>query len=336
MPAAATSSSRPATAVTSRRTGFVQVIRCRTFRLWFVLRAFMGPGGDPAPAEATLRETGIYPLTDIDGAPRAVVHEVSGRPFDTIHPTDIRYFEDLAEIVDYEPHDAVDPEESAQLAQIGIVKGTPFTPDERMRGILDEAAHVGSLMAFSIANAPREDDWRKYPDRQWFGKLAGYPTFRDDHDRPLIDLMVRMAWFGSGRTPAMLGEHPGVGSAYTWAYRDANGDWLNPTRTYRLNLPGPIPVKDFWSVVVYDLWTRSMLANGQPFPSINSYSPDVHVNDDNSIDIYIGPEPPNGLEANWIRTLPDTGWFPILRLYGPLAPWIDGTWKPGDLQPHPA
>ena len=260
---------------------------------------------------------------------------MSGHPFDTIHPTDIRYFEDLAEIVDYEPHDAIDPEETAQLAQIGIVEGTPFTPDERMRGILDEAAHVGSLLAFSIANAPREDDWRKYPDRQWFGKLAGYPTFHDDHDRPLIDLMVRMAWFGTGRTLAMLGEHPGVGSAYTWAYRDTNGDWLDPTRTYRLQLPGPIPVKDFWSVVVYDLWTRSMLANGQPFPSINSYSPDVHVNDDNSIDIYIGPEPANGLEGNWISTLPDTGWFPILRLYGPLEPWIDGTWKPGDLQPHP-
>ena len=78
-----------------------------------------------------------------------------------------------------------------------------------------------------------------------------------------------------------------------------------------------------------------MLANGQPFPSINSYSPDVHVNDDNSIDIYIGPEPANGLEGNWISTLPDIGWFPILRLYGPLEPWIDGTWKPGDLQPHP-
>ena len=29
--------------------------------------------------------------------------------------------------------------------------------------------------------------------------------------------------------------------------------------------------------------------------------------------------------------MPDIGWFPIIRLYGPLEPWIDGTWKPDDL-----
>lgn len=40
----------------------------------------------------------------------------------------------------------------------------------------------------------------------------------------------------------------------------------------------------------------------------------------------------SGKQSNWIRTLPDTGWFPILRLYGPLESWIDGSWKPGDLE----
>ena len=64
----------------------------------------------------------------------------------------------------------------------------------------------------------------------------------------------------------MMAAKPGVGSGYTWAYRDANGDWIDPARTYHLQLPGPIPAKDFWSVVVYDLWTRSMLANGPRVP----------------------------------------------------------------------
>jgi hypothetical protein len=100
-----------------------------------------------------------------------------------------------------------------------------------------------------------------------------------------------------------------------------------------LHLPGPIPAKDFWSVVVYDLWTRSMLANGQAFPSLNSYAEGVTIADDGSVDVYIGPEPPVGREHNWIRTLPDTGWFPLLRLYGPLEPWIDASWRPGDLEP---
>jgi hypothetical protein len=187
-------------------------------------------------------------------------------------------------------------------------------------------------MAFAICNAPR-DEYRRYPDRSWYGNVPGYPEFVDTAGRPMIDAMVRMAWFATGRATAMGSEQPGVGSAYTWAYRDANGDWIDPTRTYRLHLPGPIPAKDFWSVVVYDLWTRSMLANGQPFPSLNTYSPNVEADADGGVDVYIGPEPPAGKEGNRIRTLPDTGWFPIIRLYGPLEPWIDRTWKPDDLTP---
>ncbi len=37
--------------------GFVATMRLRTYRQWLVLRAFMGPGGDPAPAIETLRGT---------------------------------------------------------------------------------------------------------------------------------------------------------------------------------------------------------------------------------------------------------------------------------------
>ena len=71
---------------------------------------------------------------------------------------------------------------------------------------------------------------------------------------------------------------PGTGSAYTWAYRDAPGTWLDPARTYRLRLPAPVPAKNFWSVVVYDLWTRSMLANGQPYPSVSTYATGLSTN----------------------------------------------------------
>ena len=76
-----------------------------------------------------------------------------------------------------------------------------------------------------------------------------------------------------------------------------------------------------------------MLANGQPCPSLNTYSHDVAIADDGSVDIYIGPQAPAGLEHSLVRTLPDIGRFPLLRLYGPLEPWISETWKPSDLQP---
>ena len=311
--------------------GFVATIRPRTYRVWYIVRAFMGPGGDPAPAFETHRQTKIYPLDTGVKAPATQHVDLSGKPFDTIHPTDIRYFEDLAAMVDYEPYDAIDAEESAMLKQIGIEKGMRFAPDARLKDILEEAAKVGSFMATATCYAPR-DEYKRYTDRQWFGNVAGYPSFRDERGRPLVDEMVRMAWFATGRAQAMGSEKPGVGSAYTWCYRDAKGQWLDSSRTYKLRLPGPIPAKDFWSIVVYDLWTRSMLANGRAFPSLNSYAPGIAKDADGSVEVYIGPKAPAGKEQNWIPTPAGMAWFPLLRFYGPLEPWIDRSWKPGDLE----
>ncbi len=36
--------------------------------------------------------------------------------------------------------------------------------------------------------------------------------------------------------------------------------------------------------------------------------------------------------ANWTETVPGKSWFAILRLYGPLEPWFDKTWRPGEFE----
>ena len=41
---------------------------------------------------------------------------------------------------------------------------------------------------------------------------------------------------------------------------------------------------------------------------------------------------PVGQDANWIQTMPGKGWFTILRVYGPLKPWFDQTWRPGEIE----
>lgn len=33
------------------------------------------------------------------------------------------------------------------------------------------------------------------------------------------------------------------------------------------------------------------------------------------------------------ETEPGKSWNVILRLYGPLEPWFDRTWRPGDIEP---
>jgi hypothetical protein len=74
------------------------------------------------------------------------------------------------------------------------------------------------------------------------------------------------------------------------------------------------------------------LQSGQPYPSKSSQTGTVAENSDGSIDLYFGPEAPEGHESNWTQTVPGKGWFTLLRLYGPLEPWFDLTWRPGEFE----
>lgn len=85
-------------------------------------------------------------------------------------------------------------------------------------------------------------------------------------------------------------------------------------------------------MVVYDNQTRSMLQTDQQFPSTGSLKQDIVINDDTSVDLWFGPTAPEGHEANWVQTVPGKGWNVVLRLYGPLEPWFDKTWQPGEFE----
>jgi hypothetical protein len=133
-------------------------------------------------------------------------------------------------------------------------------------------------------------------------------------------------------TPAMAAKIIGKGSQYAMAYVDSTGEPFDGAKSYRLNIPADAPAKDFWSVVVYDPQTRSELQTSQPFPGKNNKRDQLITNADGSVDIYFGPQAPAGKESNWLETVPDKGWFLALRLYGPLEPWFEQTWRPGDIE----
>jgi hypothetical protein len=107
---------------------------------------------------------------------------------------------------------------------------------------------------------------------------------------------------------------------------------MDGSKTYKLNIPADVPAKDFWSIVAYDPQTRSQLQTSQPFPGKNNQRHELDVNEDGSVDLYFAPKAPSGREANWIQTVPGKGWFTALRLYGPLEPWFDKTWRPGEIE----
>lgn len=82
----------------------------------------------------------------------------------------------------------------------------------------------------------------------------------------------------------------------------------------------------------HDTQTRSQLQTSQPFPGVGSQTDGIKANEDGSFDLYFGPKAPEGFEGNWLETIPGKSFFVALRLYGPLEPWIEKTWRPGEIE----
>jgi len=52
---------------------------------------------------------------------------------------------------------------------------------------------------------------------------------------------------------------------------------------------------------------------------------DLLTNEDGSVDLYFGPEAPEGKEQNWLPTVQNQGFFANLRLYAPLESYFERT-----------
>jgi hypothetical protein len=176
--------------------------------------------------------------------------------FNTVHANDFSFYEELDELVQEEPIEALDTERAGQLAAIGIVKGQPFAPDDRMRAILESAARIGAGMSRALTYAPRDPDavlygsWRN-------GFVGGNYEFLRDGAR-LLDARTQFHYLATVITPAMAHARVGAGSAYAYTIHDANGDLLDGAKTYRLHVEPDPPAKNFWAVDVYD--TQNPLA----------------------------------------------------------------------------
>lgn len=311
------------------------VARSKSYVNWMILRGFLVDGKTDAAVAMFKEGLRVYPYDQREDPPAMEFASISKRVINTIHANDVTFYEELAHVIQKEHVDFIDPELRGLFSAIGIEKGRPFEPDARMRKILKDAVAVGNATARTILFRPRTTDALYYEDRKWGTAFVGGDyrwLINDGEGGRNLDARTLFFYFATVNTPAMARKMVGAGSQYAGAYVDADGNPLRGDKTYKLTIPANVPAKDFWSVVIYDPQTRSELQTSQPFPSKNNKRDKLRTNEDGSVDLWFGPKAPAGKEANWIETRPGKGWFAILRLYGPLEPWFEKTWKPGDFE----
>ena len=305
------------------------VIQAKTYGNWVMGRGF-AVDGDPKPAVKSIKESfRVYPLNK-GPIPMNFIN-TSDTAHNTIHRSDSAIFDEINAVIQAEPLESFSTELLGQLAAIGIKKGKEFAPDLRMQGILKEAANIGAATIRSLVAYPRDPKFYiYYPDSSvWINTFADGYQFKDGNARDLDSRSI-FHFYATGITPAMSLRFIGKGSQYAYAYTDADGKIFDGSKTYKINLPPNVPAKDNWSFTVYDSQTRAMLKTSQPFATVSSDDDDIKQNADGSYDIYFAPTPPKGLENNWIQTVPGKSWNTLFRLYGPLEPWFNKSWRLSD------
>lgn len=285
---------------------------------------------DPEVATRLTQAHKIYPYAEREN-PKPTRHISSeGIDWEAFQSRGLGYFDRLASILEIEPVEPRDYMIMAMLRPLGIKPGERFNPTAEQKAIFEEAAIVGEAMA--RANSYEK---RFAGARVWEGKYWEKALFITDTDQDLdthTQLDERASWFyeAIGVTDGMMGKIVGAGQEYLEAQKDSDGEWLDGGKHYMLRIPANAPVRQFWSVTLYDNDDRCLIDTGE-LPDKSSRM-DLEWNKDGSVDLYFGPELSKGApKANWTKTVPGEGWFTYFRFYAPTQPYFDKTWQLPDI-----
>ena len=286
---------------------------------------------DPEVAAKLTKAHKLYPYAQKKN-PKPTRHISSeGKDWEAFQSRGVEYFERLASILEVEPVEPRDYMIMAMIRPLGIKPGVKFNPTDEQKEILEEAALVGEAMARGNSYEKRFEGARLWPGKYWEISLFISDTDQDLDTHTQLD--ERASWFyeAIGVTDGMMGKIVDAGQVYLEAQKDSDGEWLDGGKNYKLTVPANAPVKQFWSVTVYDNDDRCLIDTGE-LPDKSSRM-DLELNRDGSVDLYFGPTLPEGApKSNWTKTVPGEGWFTYFRFYAPMQPYFDRTWQLPDIK----
>jgi hypothetical protein len=311
--------------------GYFQV-PSQSYRLNMLLRSVKNNGATDAEAEAYSHRLKIYRFSGGDTTPNRFVDGFS-KAWDSLPHYDLRFYRDIADLIQVEPVRDRDKVMMGMLQTLGIEKDKPFRPDERSTEILERAVVDARAYLEHYFEAPGLGMTPYWPDRQWqyvaldAKHLAGF-SYETENG---LDYTARAGgmFYGATFLPKSL---EGGGTFYLCSLRDSGGNLFRGNATYRLHVPANVPARDFWAVVAYDLDSKSYIFNDLNRGGLSSYEKDkMKVLDDGSVDLYFSPKPPEGLENNWIPTS-GRDFFLFFRFYGPEKAVFDRSFKLPDVE----
>ena len=305
-----------------------RVIRSPTFNIFSGHRAL---DADPAKADALINSLRIYPYATRANPPATRLVTPNGRRWSQVPPRGLDYWSRLADILNREPVHERDRFFMAMLIPLGIEKGKPFAPTASQTKILEDGAQVGEMMAQANSFSTRLPGARYRSDSRWEYVILLEPTFQNGENHGQLDERADYFYQAVTTTSGMVSTTPGVGQAYLASAQYKDGTRFDGGKTYRLRVPPNAPVKQFWSLTLYDVDTRSFIITKEEITDRSSRQ-DLVQNADGSIDLYMGPKAPNGFEKNWIPTVPGRGWFTLFRLYAPTEAYFDKSWPLPDIE----
>ncbi|XZE18204.1 DUF1254 domain-containing protein [Pirellulaceae bacterium SH449] len=309
------------------------VLPSLTYKGYALIRSILRSGSDADLAKAIEygKRMKIYPLSQVQNPPATVYVDAAGVLYDATIQYDIRFFESLDRLVQYEPWIERDRAMIDTLRMIGIEKGQPFAPDAERAELLNQAAAKGHAfldgMYKEVVRRGSFVEGSRWAFPQPIAQVfqASQAQFADPNMYPVDarGLLFTFIFF----TPKRIGE----GQFYLMAIDDKDGLPLNGSKTYRLNVPANAPVRQYWSATLYDQTTHALIREVS-HAGRSSQSPGLQVNVDGSVDLYFGPTAPAGKESNWTPTDPNSDFEILFRFYGPLPSLFDKSWVLTDVE----